>query len=115
LSPARFVEALHQGRAYASLGPLIYAERMFGEELDHQAGTQLILNFSVQAVNGLKSVQLIEQGQVSQTQNLAGLVDLTAVSFKVTPQEDTWFSLVVEDLEGKSAYSNPLWVNTATE
>ncbi|MFT5208471.1 MAG: hypothetical protein ACI9CE_000185 [Flavobacterium sp.] len=115
LTPERFVEALHQGHAYASLGPLIYPELMFGEELNHPRGTQLTLNFSVQAINGLESIKLIEQGQISQTQNLAGVLDLTAVSFKVTPLKNTWFSLVVEDLKGKRAYSNPLWVNTAAE
>jgi hypothetical protein len=115
LTPDQFVDALHRGHAYASLGPLIYPELMFGEQLKHPSGTQLELNFSLQAVNGLKSVKLIEQGKISQTKNLAGAIDLTPVSFKVNPQQNTWFSLVVEDLEGKSAYSNPLWVNTTNE
>jgi len=31
----------------------------------------------------------------------------------VRPEADTWYSLVVEDMNGKFAYTNPVWVIVA--
>ena len=110
LTVAGFVSALQQGRSYATLGPLIYPQLMFGETVRHAPGTPLALNFSVQSVNGLKSVALIERGQNVETRSFSQPTDLTAVNFATTPRGNTWYSLVVEDAAGKHAYTNPIWV-----
>lgn len=110
-----FVAALKQGHSYASMGPLIYPEQLFGTELAHTAGDTLDLRYRIQAVNGLGSVQLIERGDVVDRREFApgGIepADEVEIVFSVLPQRDTWYSLVVEDIQGKKAYSNPLWVD----
>ncbi len=76
-------------------------------------GDTLDLAFSVQAVTGLKSVTLIERGQEIGGQEMAGEVNSLDVSFSVNPETDTWYSLVVEDIDGKIAYTNPVWVSVS--
>ena len=38
--------------------------------------------------------------------------NLEDIEFVVTPGENTWYSLVIEDAAGRVAYTNPVWVNT---
>ena len=110
LSIDKFVAALKAGHAYASQGPLVFPEIVFGSEIAHAAGTELVLAYTVQAVSGLRSVQLIERGNELQTRNFAGENGAIALQFSVRPEADTWYSLVIEDLLGRFAYSNPVWV-----
>jgi hypothetical protein len=42
---------------------------------------------------------------------MAGERDPVQVEFRVNPESDTWYSLVVEDRNGKIAYTNPVWVS----
>ena len=111
-----FIKSLKAGHSYASQGPLIYPEIMFGTEVSQSVDEALKLVYQIQSVHGLASVQLIERG--SQVKSLmldtrgAGLVD---VEFEVWPEADTWFSLIVEDAAGKYAYSNPLWVKVGVD
>ncbi|MFT5483672.1 MAG: hypothetical protein ACI9GW_002330 [Halieaceae bacterium] len=111
-----FITSLKAGHGYASQGPLIYPELMFGSELTHSVGAELKLVYQVQSVHGLASVRLIEKGVEVQSLMLdtsgSGVID---VKFEVKPEADTWFSLVVEDAAGKYAYSNPLWVKVDGE
>ena len=39
--------------------------------------------------------------------------EATGVVFSPAPDGDTWFALVVEDLSGRQALSNPWWVISA--
>lgn len=110
LTVERFIAALKRGNAYATTGPLVYPEQMFGEEVLHVRGTPLSLDYSIQAIHGLVSVKLIEQGQQIQSLGFDSTEDLSRVGFVVTPQADTWYSLVVEDANGKYLLSNPVWV-----
>jgi len=109
----KFIESLLNGHSYASAGPLVYPETMFGNEVRHVANDPLPLDFSVRSVRGLARIMLIENGNTVQTQNFDGTTELTPVSFVAHPASDGWLSLVVEDAEGFAAYTNPLWVRTA--
>jgi hypothetical protein len=111
VTPERFVEAMKKGHAYASFGPLVFPEQMFGEELVVDADGKLELKFGIQAVDGLKSVNLIERGEMVQSQSFDSTEGLAQVKFPVSPKGDTWYSLVVEDAQGKRAYTNPVWVS----
>ena len=113
LSIEKFVAALKAGHAFASQGPLIYPEILFGSDVQHAAGDNLALAYSVQAVSGLRSVQLIERGSEIEVLALDGESDPVQVDFAVSPEADTWYSLVVEDMNGKFAYTNPVWVIVA--
>lgn len=110
LSIEKFIAALKVGHSYASQGPIVYPELMFGSELEHAAGQELTLAYSVQAVSGLRSVQLIERGSPVDIVKYDGETALFPVQFSVHPAADTWYSLIIEDMHGKIAYTNPLWV-----
>jgi len=110
LSIEKFVAALKAGHAFASQGPLVYPEILFGREIPHSAGDELNLAYSVQAVSGLRSVQLIERGSVIKTISFDGIDKPAQVDFPVSPGADTWYSLVIQDMHGKFAYTNPVWV-----
>lgn len=113
LSIEKFVAALKAGHAFASQGPLVYPEILFGSELHRAAGDKLTLRYSVQAVSGLRLVQLIERGSAIEVLALVGESEPVQVDFSVRPDADTWYSLVVEDMNGKFAYTNPVWVIVA--
>jgi hypothetical protein len=113
-----FVAALKAGHSYASQGPLIYPEHVFGTEIKVAAMQVLSLAYELQSVIGLQTVQLIEKGKVIDELRFENSkFDSTAkkIQFKVSPSANTWYSLVVSDTVGNYAYSNPLWVKVATE
>jgi len=103
--------SLQSGHSFASQGPLVFPEILFGSDLSLTVDETLDLAFSVQAVSGLKSVKLIERGREVDGQEMAGEAIPVAVNFSVNPETDTWYSLVVEDIDGKIAYTNPVWVS----
>ncbi len=111
LTVERFVAALKAGHAYATQGPLVFPEQLFGTELELAAGTGLDLGYRVQAVNGLALVRLIERGREVGVRNFEGEQGPVRIAFTVEPAEDTWYSLAVEDGQGRRAYTNPVWVN----
>jgi hypothetical protein len=110
LSIDKFIAGLKAGRSFASQGPLVYPEILFGSEVRHSAGAELVLKYTVHAVSGLRSVQLIERGSEVEVLAFDGSGNPAPVRFSVTPETDTWYSLVIEDMNGRFAYSNPLWV-----
>ena len=110
LSIDKFVASLKAGHAYASQGPLVYPEILFGSELVHAQGDELLLAYTVQAVSGLKSVRLIERGEEIQSRLFEQADGPVAVEFTVKPLAATWYSLVIEDAQGRFAYTNPVWL-----
>lgn len=110
LSIDSYVQGLKAGRAYASQGPLVYPELMFGSEVAHPAGTDLKLQYSVQAVTGLRSVALISRGETVADLGFDGERTLQPVEFSVRPSISGWYSLVIEDRDHNRAYTNPVWV-----
>ncbi|NQV85765.1 MAG: CehA/McbA family metallohydrolase [Woeseiaceae bacterium] len=113
LSVEKYVGGLKAGRAFASQGPLVYPDIMFGSDMPHATGKQLHLSYTVQAVSGLRSVTLIERGNAVGQQSFDGANTAIAVEFTVSPEANTWYSLVVEDMNGQFAYTNPVWVALA--
>jgi hypothetical protein len=107
----KFIAALKAGHSFASQGPLVFPEILFGSEVSQNIGEVLDLRYSVQAVSGLKSVKLIAQGSALEEREMSDEVTRVDVEFSVHPDVDTWYSLVVEDSNGKFAYTNPVWVS----
>ncbi|WP_218419293.1 CehA/McbA family metallohydrolase [Alteromonas lipotrueae] len=120
-----FAQAAKDGHSYVSFGPVIYPENvMFGDTLKIAKAQPQTISFDLVAVNGLKSVQLIGSDSkamnkqsaassvVLEDKTLAGERD--AVSFEV-PQASGWVALVVEDNEGRKAYTNPIWLELVDE
>jgi len=110
VSVDKYVAALKAGHAFASQGPVVYPEIIFGRELNPVEGSELSLAYSVHAVSGLRSVTLIERGETHTLKPLKASDNSADIQFKVKPKTDTWYSLVIEDAAGKFAYSNPIWV-----
>lgn len=101
---------------------------MFGNTLKLAKAQAQTISFDLVAVNGLKSVQLIGSDSTATTtatnkqsavnsvvledKKLTG--DHDYVSFKV-PQASGWVALIVEDNEGRKAYTNPIWLKLVDE
>jgi len=111
LTTENFIAALQSGHSYASQGPLVFPEILFGSDVSRATGEALDLRYSVQAVSGLRSVQLIGYGSVIEEREMTGESSSVDVSFSVIADADTWYSLVIEDINGKIAYTNPVWVS----
>ncbi|MBT8079812.1 MAG: CehA/McbA family metallohydrolase [Gammaproteobacteria bacterium] len=111
LTVDKLIESVRTGRAYASQGPVIFPQAMFGESVFADKNGSVSLVFDVHAVNGIDSVRLIERGREIDSLDLAGEVTGTTVDFSRTDiSENTWYSLVVRDSSNRFAYSNPIWV-----
>jgi hypothetical protein len=106
----KFIAALKAGHAFASQGPVIYPDILFGSEVHHIAGARLALAYAIDAASGLRSVRLIERGDEIDVLTINSPGKPAQVNFTVSPEANTWYSLVVEDMKGKFAYTNPVWV-----
>ena len=113
----RFISALLSGHSYASQGPLIVPEILFGSELNIKTGETLKLAYSLRSVHGLRRATLMERGEpiaeIDFDQQATAMAEPAEVSWLVSPERDTWYSIVVEDGEHRAAFSNPVWVVTA--
>ncbi len=106
-----FMRALKAGHGYASLGPIIMPEIMFGETVKHGKGKPFKLNYKLQAVDGLKAVRLrTNKGEIVKEQKWDSGPIAQNVSFTVTAKNNSWYAIEVEDSDGSYAWSNPIWV-----
>lgn len=112
LDTTRYVAALKRGNAYATTGPLVFPETLFGDELRHPAGTPLKLAYRFQSVNGLVTVRLIERGREIEARRFEAPRERVDLNFETWPEARTWYSVVAEDAAGKFLASNPVWVTT---
>ncbi|MFT5426418.1 MAG: hypothetical protein ACI9ZT_001359 [Gammaproteobacteria bacterium] len=110
LTPETFINNLRNGHSYVTFGPLIFPKQMFGTTLKRQANSETDLAFDIQAVNGLKSVKLLEHGLTIEEKVFNNIDKLTTISFSVKLTKDTWYSIVVEDAKSAKAFSNPIWI-----
>jgi hypothetical protein len=114
LTPGAFAAALKAGHAYVTYGPLIFPDRMFGDDLKVRAAAPFSLGFYLKAVDGLKSVSLVGKDGVVATDDLTAAGRETHVAFAVSTRVSTWYALNVEDQAGHHAYSDPIWVDVAS-
>ncbi len=111
VTAAAFARALKEGHAYASFGPLIFPSVMFGDELKVKPDEPFTLSFDLESVAGLKQVELIGGGAVLKTETFAEATHETHVDFPLTTHGAAWYSLIVDDSQGRKAYTNPIWVD----
>ena len=71
------------------------------------------LYFPCGSLTGLCQRVLIERGTEIQSRSFEQPATPVAVDFTVKPEADTWYSLVIEDAQGKFAYTNPVWVTVS--
>jgi len=109
-TPRAFAEAVKDGHAYVSSGPLIFPAVMFGSELKVKPGARFVLAFALESVAGLKQATLTGEGTAA-TKDFQGAPRETGVEFPLVADRDSWYALAVEDTAGRKAYSNPIWVD----
>jgi len=112
LTPLAFAKALKAGHGYATQGPIVYPQGiMFGETA--APGEEWPVTFV--AADGLKEVRLIGKGgEVLKTvvidpDVITQQLDLTLV---VPADAEGWVSLEVEDNDGSTAWTNPVWIES---
>ena len=111
VTPRAFAEAVKDGHAYVSSGPLIFPAVMFGSELKLKPGARFALAFDLRSISGLKQASLVGAGAVVATRSFQGSPRETRVEFPLTADSDAWYALQVEDTAGRKAYSNPIWID----
>lgn len=107
LTPASYSAAVKAGHSYVSAGPLIYPDTVFGTRLAKRPPT---LGFDLQALAGIKKVELIGGGMVVASMTFDDFPCSRRVDFMPTDNA-AWYALIVEDREGHKAYTNPIWID----
>lgn len=109
-----FVTSLKDGHAFVTFGPMVYPDHTFGDDLKVAKGETATLGFDLEAANGLKTIQLVgDGGEIVQKKAFDGAVEGRA-EFDVTAKNDTFYAVIVEDQDGKKAFSNPIWLDAMT-
>jgi len=111
VTPRAFAEAVKDGHAYVSSGPLIFPAVMFGSELKVKPGARFVLAFALNSVAGLKQASLTGTGNVVATKTFDGSPREASVEFPLSADRDGWYAIEVEDTAGRKAYSNPIWID----
>jgi hypothetical protein len=115
LTAVSFVRALQAGHAYVSHGPLIVPSIPFGTSIAAEAGRTPNLSVDLQSVAGLKSVRLIGHGQVVDSRDLRDRHREAHVEFRLDPNRSPWYALIVEDVAGHQAYTDPIWLEARSD
>lgn len=113
LDAAGFARSLKEGHAYVSRGPLLYPSILFGDVAKIKPGDALSFDLGLQSVAGLKRVELISgpNGSSAQVDEFAPGTQEKTLHYAVKPTNSTWYSVIAEDVQGRKAYSNPLWID----
>jgi hypothetical protein len=111
VTAAAFAQALKEGHAYVTSGPLIFPSVMFGDELKVKPVEPFALGFDLKSVAGLKQAELIGGGAVLKTETFADAPHEVHVDFPLTTRSATWYALIVSDSQGHKAYTDPIWVD----
>jgi hypothetical protein len=111
LTAVSFAQALKAGNGFVSHGPLIFPSIMFGTRVEAGPGRPVTLAVDLQSIAGLKGIELISHGAVVESRDLRDKHEEAHVQFTLSPDRSTWYSLVVEDVQGQKAFTDPIWVD----
>jgi hypothetical protein len=106
-----FAQALKDGHAYVTFGPLIFPSVMFGDELKVHPGEPFVLGFDLKSVAGITQAELIGSGAVLKTESFQAPAQEVRVDFTLSTRGRAWYALIVEDAQGHKAYTDPIWVD----
>lgn len=115
LTADKYLQGLVKGNSYVSMGPLVSPDKMFGDTYYVKKDDTFTVNLKTQAINGIKKVTVISQGSQVTTKEFDGTKNEELVKFDLLPTENTWYSFIIEDNKGKTAVTNPIWVNMKTK
>lgn len=110
LTPRAFARALKNGHGYATEGPLLYPHNgLFGDTLRLTEDEAYTWTLDVEAVDGLAEARLMGNGgEVLQRVSLDGRQ--AELALELGDGVEGWVALEVDDQDGDTAWSNPLWV-----
>lgn len=111
LTESKFLEGLMKGHSYVSMGPIVTPDKMFGETYNIKKNETFTMNLKIQAVNGIKKVYVISKGSKVAVKEFDGTKNEQLVKFDLVPTENTWYNFIIEDSQGKTAVTNPVWMN----
>lgn len=110
VTPRNFAKALKAGKGYATEGPILYPKNiMFGGK----ANIGDIWKIDLIAVDGIKEVRMISKGgQVINTLSIDSedYKQHLSLSLKISEDIEKWVSLEIEDIDGSTAWTNPIWI-----
>jgi hypothetical protein len=113
LTTPRYVAALRAGHAYVSYGPLVYPAVDFGDTLTVPAHSEFHLAFAFESLAGISSAELIGAGKRVARKTFDHDPQRTRADFTLRAEQSGWYALVVEDAQGRKAYTDPIWVELA--
>jgi hypothetical protein len=113
LTAVSFVDAIRRGDSYVSHGPLIFPDHRLGTTLSLTDGQSIALSFDVRSVHGLKSVSIIQDGKVTRVIPYDDARTSTRISVIAGGTRRAWYAITVEDTQGHTAYTNPIWTKPA--
>jgi hypothetical protein len=111
VTPQSFAQAVKAGHAYVSFGPLVFPSVMFGDELKVKPGDSFVLGFDLKSVAGVKQAELISGGAVLKSESFPNAPQEVHVDFPLTTRRAAWYALIVQDAQGRKAYTDPIWVD----
>lgn len=111
LSAPAFAQALKDGHAYVSFGPLMNPSTMFGSTLKVAAEDAVALSVDLAAVHGLRKFTLIGDGIVVERRDFPAAPRETRLDFKLPAAQARWYAFMTEDTDGNKAYSDPIWID----
>jgi hypothetical protein len=74
----------------------------------------IALGFDLESVAGLRKVTLIGNSAVVDSKSFPAPARQAHVDFAPVANSSSWYALVVEDQEGRKAYTDPVWVDVVT-
>lgn len=109
----KYLKTLKEGHAYVTMGPIFTPapNTMFGSTQKLKAGSQYTLDTEIQAVNGLKRIDVYSEGNVIASKEFNNTKDAVKYTLDVKPAKNTWYSFVAVDGKGHYAVTNPVWVS----
>ncbi len=105
LTAAGFLAGLKAGHAFVTHGPLIIPDHLFGSRVAPDAA----LGFTLQAAAGLERASVIVDGKPRETVEYHG----ERTARLAVRAAAGWDALIVEDRDGMTAYTDPIWTQAA--
>jgi hypothetical protein len=117
----KYYQALKQGNSYASYGPLVFPEHDFGQTVQAD-GDNFELKAELASVLGIAKATVVTKGTTfnedgelegfAHQQSFEGSAQ-ESLAVALSPEEDTWYALIIEDVDGNWAMTNPIWVDVS--
>jgi hypothetical protein len=83
----------------------------FGDTLTVPTGSAIKLTFSLAALAGIRSAALIGNGVRAAHRDFDPAPRHARAEFVLRADRPGWYALVVEDAQGRKAYTDPIWVD----